>query len=307
MSILSDTTIRELCEPSLRARTYEELREILLKDEETLIRACQGSTLAESNNLKESLGVKIENDPRDTEYLRKYNLTRHQVGLVVDELAKSMFELQEYGMIYPFNPGQTREVEMCVDHSHAVQHQETYRTLNRNAELGLQQLTKKVISSGTTSYGYDVTLNETGLKLFSNQNSTEIDPKRFDAVNCLVDPIVYTDMLTGDRYVRIPPHSYLLGVTLEYFRIPRDILAICLGKSTYARAGILINTTPIEPGFEGNVVIEIANTTPLPARVYLNEGIAQFLFMRGDQPCEVSYGDRGGKYQGQTGVQLPLV
>lgn len=302
MSILSDTTIRELCEKSLTAKPLHELHEIIRADDEMLIRTCRESDLAKTAGL----GF-FSTQPYDRESVEKYGLRKHQVDRVVSELAQSMFELQDYGMIYPFNPGQTREVEMCVDHTAVSLRGRERRLLNRNPELGVQHITKKIISSGTTSYGYDVTLNETGLKLFSNQNSTEIDPKRFDAENCLVDPIVYTDMLTGDRYVRIPPHSYLLGVTLEYFRIPRDILAICLGKSTYARAGILINTTPIEPGFEGNVVIEIANTTPLPARVYLNEGIAQFLFMRGDRPCEVSYGDRGGKYQGQTGVQLPLV
>lgn len=302
MSILSDTTIRQLCKKSLTAKTLHELHEIIRADDEMLIRTCRESDLAKTAGL----GF-FSTQSYDQESVKKYGLRKHQVDRVVSELAQSMFELQDYGMIYPFNPGQTREVEMCVDHTAVSLRGEVRRLLNRNPELGVQHITKKIISSGTTSYGYDVTLNESGLKLFSNQNSTEIDPKRFDAKNCLVEPIVYTDMLTGDRYVRIPPHSYLLGVTLEYFRIPRDILAICLGKSTYARAGILINTTPIEPGFEGNVVIEIANTTPLPARVYLNEGIAQFLFMRGDQPCEVSYGDRGGKYQGQTGVQLPLV
>jgi len=302
MSILSDTTIRQLCEKSLAAKPLHELHEIIRADDEMLIRTCRESDLTKSVDAN-----LFSSEPHELESLNKYGLSKSQVELVVSELAQSVFELQDYGMIYPFNPGQTREVEMCVDHTTFSLRGGVSRLLNQNPELGVQHITKKVISSGTTSYGYDVTLNETGLKLFSNQNSTEIDPKRFDAVNCLVDPIVYTDMLTGDRYVRIPPHSYLLGVTLEYFRIPRDILAICLGKSTYARAGILINTTPIEPGFEGNVVIEIANTTPLPARVYLNEGIAQFLFMRGDQPCEVSYGDRGGKYQGQTGVQLPLV
>lgn len=307
MTILSDTTIRELCEPSLRARTYEELRKIVLNDEEALIRVCRESDMAEQNKVSGQDRDLSNGDPLELESLHKYGLCRSQVTLVVNELTESMFELQEYGMIYPFNPSQTREVEMAVCHSPAMAEHAGYRVLNRDPKLGTQYHTKKIISSGTTSYGYDVSLSRSGLKLFTNQNSTEIDPKRFNAADCLTDAIVNCDMATGEEFVRIPPNSYLLGVTPEYFRIPRDILAICLGKSTYARAGILINVTPIEPGFEGNVVIEIANTTPLPARVYLNEGIAQFLFFRGDKPCEVSYADRGGKYQGQTGVQMPLV
>lgn len=210
------------------------------------------------------------------------------------------------GMIYPFNPDQCRQAEISIDHG--VECLDPLRRYhNQDTSLGVVKVATKMISSGTTSYGYDVKLSGEGLKLFSNQNSTEIDPKRFDALNCLVDPIVHVDLSTGEEYVRIPPNSYLLGVTVEYFNIPRDIMVVCLGKSTYARAGILINTTPIEPEFKGRVVIEIANTTPLPARVYLNEGIAQFLFFKGDRPCETSYADRGGKYQGQVGVQLPLV
>ncbi len=164
---------------------------------------------------------------------------------------------------------------------------------------------RKIISKGTTSYGYDVSLTE-DVKIFTNIGATEIDPKRFDHQHCLAQAEVRTDV-DGGRYVVIPPHSYMLGSTVEYFRIPRDVMVICVGKSTYARSGAIVNTTPIEPGFEGNVVIEIANTAPLPCRIYLDEGIAQFMFFRGDKPCQTSYGDRGGKYQGQRGVTLPKV
>lgn len=164
---------------------------------------------------------------------------------------------------------------------------------------------RKIISKGLTSFGYDVTL--TGpVKIFSNIHSVEIDPKRFDENRCLVDPIIRTDV-DGGQYVTLPANSYLLGPTEEYFRIPRNILIACLGKSTYARSGVMINATPIEPEFEGQVVIEVFNGTTSPVRIYLNEGIAQFLFFRGDRACGVSYKDRAGKYQGQTGLTLSKV
>lgn len=191
-------------------------------------------------------------------------------------------------MITPFHPELVRRVE-----SRDV----------RGGDLVVDE--RKIISKGLTSYGYDVSLSNKEVKLFTNINSTEIDPKRLDD-RCLVDATIRTDV-DGAEYVVLPPNSYLLGHTVEYFRMPRDIIAVCLGKSTYARAGVLVNVTPIEPGFEGNVVIEVGNSTGLPVRIYLNEGISQFLFFRGDRPCEISYGDRGGKYQGQTGVTLPRV
>lgn len=164
--------------------------------------------------------------------------------------------------------------------------------------------TRKVLSFGSTSYGYDVRLQEK-FQIFTNINGGEIDPKAI-ASHCMVHGVVREDK-DGSRYVTLPPHSYLLGVTVEYFRMPRDVLAICLGKSTYARAGAIINATPIEPGFEGEVVIEIANSTSLPMRIYTGEGISQFLFFQGSEPCEVSYADRGGKYQNQTGLTLGKV
>lgn len=161
---------------------------------------------------------------------------------------------------------------------------------------------QKVISYGISSMGYDVSLSGKELKLFTNLFSAEIDPMEIDVDKCFVDPQVRTCPKKGLEYVLLPPNSYLLGHTVEYFNIPRDILTICLGKSTYARAAIAVNVTPIEPGFSGTVVLEIANLTNLPARVYLNMGISQFIFLKADEECSVSYADRGGKYQGQTGL-----
>lgn len=163
---------------------------------------------------------------------------------------------------------------------------------------------RKIISKGLTSFGYDVSLRE-DFKLFTNANAGLIDPKK-GGEDCLVDANVYEDEL-GAKYVILPPNSYILGATHEYFTIPRDVMVVCVGKSTYARAGAIVNTTPIEPGFEGNVVIEIANATSSPMKIYIGEGISQFIFFRGNRACQTSYGDRGGKYQGQTGVTLGKV
>lgn len=163
---------------------------------------------------------------------------------------------------------------------------------------------RKIISKGLTSFGYDVSIRE-DFKLFTNVNAGVIDPKK-GGEDCLVDAKIYTDD-TGARYVILPPNSYILGVTHEYFTIPRDVMVICVGKSTYARAGAIVNTTPIEPGFEGNVVIEIANATSAPMKIYVDEGISQFVFFRGNRECKTSYADRQGKYQKQTGVTLGKV
>ena len=153
----------------------------------------------------------------------------------------------------------------------------------------------RVISYGTSSYGYDVRCAPE-FKIFTNINSTIIDPKNFDPKN-FVD-------FNGEVCI-IPPNSFALARTVEYFRIPRNAMVICLGKSTYARCGIIVNVTPLEPEWEGHVTLEFSNTTPLPARIYANEGVAQFLFFESDEVCETSYKDRGGKYQGQKGVTLP--
>jgi len=155
----------------------------------------------------------------------------------------------------------------------------------------------RIVSYGTSSYGYDVRVaNE--FKVFTNINSTIVDPKAFDD-KTFVD-------FTGD-YCIIPPNSFALARTVEYFRIPRKVLTVCLGKSTYARCGIIVNVTPLEPEWEGHVTLEFSNTTPLPAKIYANEGVAQMLFFESDEVCETSYKDRGGKYLGQTGVTLPKI
>jgi len=154
---------------------------------------------------------------------------------------------------------------------------------------------RRIVSYGTSSYGYDVRCaNE--FKIFTNINSTIVDPKQFD-VNNFVDQV-------ADVCI-IPPNSFALARTVEYFRIPRNVMVVCLGKSTYARCGIIVNVTPLEPEWEGHVTLEFSNTTPLPAKIYANEGVAQMLFFESDEVCETSYRDRGGKYQGQTGVTLP--
>jgi len=154
----------------------------------------------------------------------------------------------------------------------------------------------KIISYGTSSYGYDVRCARE-FKIFTNINSAIVDPKNFDA-NSFVD-------ITSDVCV-IPPNSFALARTVEYFKIPRNVLTICLGKSTYARCGIIVNVTPLEPEWEGHVTLEFSNTTNLPAKIYANEGIAQMLFLESDEICATSYADRKGKYQGQRGVTLPV-
>ena len=151
------------------------------------------------------------------------------------------------------------------------------------------------ISYGLSSYGYDARVSDE-FKIFTNVDNAIVDPKNF-ASNSFVDRQVDVCI--------IPPNSFALARTVEYFRVPRDVLVICLGKSTYARCGIIVNVTPLEPGWEGHVTLEFSNTTPLPAKVYANEGIAQVLFFQSDETCEVSYADKKGKYQGQQGLTLP--
>jgi len=157
------------------------------------------------------------------------------------------------------------------------------------------QVREGVISYGVSSYGYDVRVGDE-FKVFTNVYNTVVDPKNFDSKS-FVD-------IRADVCI-IPPNSFALASTIEYFRIPRDILTICLGKSTYARCGIIVNVTPFEPEWEGHVTIEISNTTPLPAKIYANEGIAQVLFFQSDEPCVKSYKHKKGKYQAQRGVTLP--
>ncbi len=173
---------------------------------------------------------------------------------------------RDHGMIEPFQSTQMRENE-----------------------------TGRIISYGVSSYGYDVRCaNE--FKIFTNINSAIVDPKEFDATS-------FVDVQSN--VCIIPPNSFALARTIEYFRIPRNILTICLGKSTYARCGIIVNVTPLEPEWEGHVTLEFSNTTTLPAKIYANEGVAQMIFLEADEVCAVSYRDRAGKYQGQVGVTLP--
>jgi dCTP deaminase len=172
----------------------------------------------------------------------------------------------EHGMIEPFEPGQVRQ---------ASGH--------------------RIVSYGTSSYGYDIRCS-TEFKIFTNINSTIVDPKSFDEKSFVV--------FRGDVCI-IPPNSFALARTVERFRVPRNVLVLCLGKSTYARCGIIVNVTPLEPEWEGHVTLEFSNTTPLPAKIYANEGVAQVVFFESDEVCETSYKDRGGKYQGQEGVTLP--
>ena len=178
---------------------------------------------------------------------------------------------EEHKLIDPFNPTLVREVEG-----------------------------RRIISAGASSYGYDMRLADDGFRVFSPIHGREIDPKRFDE-DSLVEPPLRTAE-DGSRYHLMPPHSYALGVTVETFRMPRNVTGICMGKSTYARAGLLVNTTPLEAGWQGRLVIELGNLADLPIRVYVNEGIGQVLFFQSDDDCDVSYQDRGGKYQGQTGL-----
>ncbi len=178
---------------------------------------------------------------------------------------------EQHGMIEPFEPNQ---VKMSADG-------------------------QRLVSYGTSSYGYDIRCSRE-FKLFTNLNSTIVDPKNFDP-NSFVE--------VNADYCIIPPNSFALARTVEYFRIPRNVLTVCLGKSTYARCGIIVNVTPFEPEWEGYVTLEFSNTTPLPAKIYANEGCAQVLFFEADEDdvCETSYKDRGGKYQGQVGVTLPKI
>ena len=158
-----------------------------------------------------------------------------------------------------------------------------------------KQVAGDVISYGLSSYGYDLRVSDE-FKIFTNVNSAIIDPKAFDERS-------FVSVQAAS--VIVPPNSFALARSVEYFRIPRDVLTLCVGKSTYARCGIIVNVTPFEPEWEGYVTLEISNTTPLPAKIYANEGLCQILFFRSDEPCQVSYADRKGKYQKQHGIMLP--
>ena len=160
-----------------------------------------------------------------------------------------------------------------------------------------KQISEGKISYGLSSFGYDARVSNE-FKIFTNVNSEIVDPKNFKPRNFVTKNV---------SECIIPPNSFVLASTVEYFKIPKDVLVICLGKSTYARCGIIVNVTPLEPGWEGHVTLEFSNTTPLPAKIYANEGVAQFVFLKGNERPEISYSDRKGKYMGQTGVTLPKV
>jgi dCTP deaminase len=160
-----------------------------------------------------------------------------------------------------------------------------------------KQVRQHVVSYGLSSYGYDLRVADE-FKIFTNVNSTIVDPKNFDERSFVT--------VTADCAI-VPPNSFALARSVEYFKIPRNVLTLCVGKSTYARCGIIVNVTPFEPEWEGFVTLEISNTTPLPAKIYANEGLCQILFFQSDEVCEVSYKDRAGKYQSQTGIVLPKV
>lgn len=173
---------------------------------------------------------------------------------------------EEHGMIEPFEPNQ----------------------IKRSGD-------RRIVSFGTSSYGYDIRCSEE-FKIFTNINTAIVDPKNFDD-SSFVD-------FSGEVCI-IPPNSFALARTVEYLRIPRNVLTLCVGKSTYARCGIIVNVTPFEPEWEGHATLEFSNSTPLPAKIYANEGVAQVIFFEGDEVCDTSYKDRGGKYMGQVGVTLP--
>jgi dCTP deaminase len=162
---------------------------------------------------------------------------------------------------------------------------------------------RRIISAGVSSYGYDLRLAPDGFRVFSPIASAEIDPKKFDEKSLIEAPLRKSD--DGSEYWLLPPHSYALGVTVEKFNMPRNVIGFCLGKSSYARSGLIVNTTPLEPGWRGRLVLEFSNSADLPVRIYANEGIAQVTFFESNEECETSYADRQGKYQDQTGLVTP--
>ncbi|HKX31996.1 MAG TPA: dCTP deaminase [Blastocatellia bacterium] len=180
-------------------------------------------------------------------------------------------QCREYGLITPFAEHLIREVKDC-----------------------------RIISAGLSSYGYDLRLAPDGFRVFSPIASAEIDPKNFDERSLTEAPLRTAG--DGSQYWLLPPHSYALGVTLETFNMPRNVIGFCLGKSTYARCGLIVNATPLEPGWRGRLVLEFSNSADLPIRIYANEGIAQVTFFESDEECATSYADRGGKYQDQAGL-----
>jgi dCTP deaminase len=270
MSILSDAEIKQLCVPP---QSFDQLNEGLYAD------------LIDEQNLKGWPTF----DPA-VEALKKEIREKATMRYIVDPADFKP-------MISPYCEKLIREVFQEVEKPTSV---------NEDGSLNMTRFPtqpRKVLSYGQSSYGYDVSL-AADVKIFSNINAVTVDPKSFDE-RSLVDAVVKTDA-TGS-FIILPPNSYMLGRTVEHFNMPRDVTAIFLAKSTYARVGISVNATPAEAGWSGVLVLEVANQTTLPVKVYVNEGIAQALFFRGNQPCSTTYADRGGKYMNQAGITLAKV
>lgn len=286
MSILSDREIRERC--IVPTYVVTELVEAPknLKDNSQLSYPRQYF----SRESKEALQKKIDMWPG-----------RGLPGVIsmryLTEDERDQFE----PMIVPFEPKQIRyDLEDRMARAATLESAgKRLEALNLSYDGDEEANRRKVISYGLSSYGYDIRCSNE-FKIFTNINSTVVDPKNFDQKN-----FVDVDASDNGGFVIIPPNSFALARTMEYFRIPRDILTVCLGKSTYARCGIIVNVTPFEPEWEGHVTLEFSNTTPLPAKIYAGEGCAQVLFFKASDICEVSYQDRGGKYQKQTGITIP--
>jgi len=203
-------------------------------------------------------------------------------GILTDRQIRDLCPSPGEWMIFPFVSEQVRVLHHDLD-----------------PKPGEYREPTKVISYGLSSMGYDITLSAQDFKVFSPVRGTEIDPKNFDVEALVEAPARGT---SAETYFLIPPNSYALGHSVEYFQMPEDVLGICMGKSTYARSGLIVNTTPLEPGWKGRLVLELANSTPLPLRVYANEGIAQVMFFQSGSRPLTTYGDRSGKYQGQQGL-----
>ena len=216
-------------------------------------------------------------------------LVFRRVRAYYDEAENVLPEQRELSLSGPKGNGRT----MAIKSDRWIREQATQHGMI--SPFSEKQVRDGVISYGLSSYGYDLRVSDE-FKIFTNVNSAVIDPKAFDERSFV--------SVTGESII-VPPNSFALAKSIEYFKIPRDVLTICVGKSTYARCGIIVNVTPFEPEWEGFVTLEISNTTPLPAKIYANEGLCQILFFQSDETCEVSYADRRGKYQNQQGIVLP--
>lgn len=264
MTILSDEQIHELCVPP--AKIHDQALYLKLMAQEPPRPRFEHMARTMEKHFEWEMKCRLESQRAPTEA-----------------------ELAEFiPMISPYEPELVRHI--------ADQHEK----MMGNAIVPIPVNLRRVISYGTSSYGYDIRLAE-DVEIFTNIHSNTLDPKRFDPSKHLTKATVYTDE-DGCKYVIMPPNGYLLGHTVEKFNIPRNITAVFIGKSTYARVGAIVNCTPGEAGWAGTLVVEISNSTPSPLRIYVNEGIAQALFFRGEKECKTSYADRGGKYMNQERI-----